>query len=245
MDVKMSVEINDDAMKIVGRVDDNGVGKTFEREFKLSNKRGPKKLEGDSADYHVLANAVKAIKNVPGMLCEIGTRRGGSLKVIVDTLLEDLNYGRNIVCIDPYGNIDYPNGEKENRATLKLDYTNDMRNEALTAIYEYMQGKPVNVVFMCLEDSEFFKRYGDGVPFYCEHKIIEDTYALVFFDGPHNMEALDEELAFYQSRVHNGSVWVFDDLELYPHDKIEEILFERGWTLLEKTERKASYQLVG
>lgn len=244
MDVKMTVEINDESMKIVGNVDDNGNAKTFERAFKLSNKRA-NRLEGDSLDYHVLANAAKAIKNVRGMVCEIGTRRGGSLKVIVDALLENQDYSRNVVCIDPYGNIDYPIGETEPRNSLKLDYTNDMRNEALTAIYEYMQGKPVNVVFMCLEDTEFFKRYGDGVPFYSEHKIVEDTYALVFFDGPHHMEALDEELAFFQARAPRDSVWVFDDLQLYPHDKIEEILFQKGWKLLEKTERKASYQLVG
>ena len=73
MDVKVQMEINDNVMKINGIVDDSGNQKVFQREFVLSNKRNTKSLETDSRDYQVLANAVKEIKNVPGMICEIGT----------------------------------------------------------------------------------------------------------------------------------------------------------------------------
>ncbi|NBT09117.1 MAG: class I SAM-dependent methyltransferase [Chitinophagia bacterium] len=198
-------------------------------------------LEQDSLDYHVLSNSVNSIKNVPGIVCEIGTRRGGSLKVIVDALISSENLGRNVVCIDPYGNIDYPPGELEGNRPLKLDYTNDMRNETLPALYEYLQGKPVNVVFHCLEDTEFFDRFSDGVPFYNQYKIIENTYALVFFDGPHTLEALKKEVDFFDPRSVAGSMWIFDDVELYPHDQLEQILFENNWELIEKTQRKASY----
>jgi hypothetical protein len=244
MDVKVQMEINDNVMKINGIVDDSGNQKVFQREFVLSNKRNTKSLETDSRDYQVLANAVKEIKNVPGMICEIGTRRGGSMKVIIDNLLQNQDYYRNIVCIDPYGNIDYPIGEKENRDSLKLNYTNEMRNEAIPAIYEYVQNKPVNILIQCMEDTEFFKRFADGVPFYNEYKIVETNYALVFFDGPHTLEALLEEIDFYQSRCVEGSVWVFDDIELYLHDLLEEKLFKHSWELIEKTSRKASYRSV-
>lgn len=198
-------------------------------------------LESDSIDYHVLTNAINVIKGVPGMVCEIGTRRGGSLVYMVESLIANKDFGRNIVCIDPYGNIDYKTGELEPDRPLKLDYTNDMRNEALPAIYDYLQGKPVNVVFQCLEDTEFFNRFGDGVPFYNDYKTIENRYACVFFDGPHTLAALETEVDFFQPRSSTGSVWIFDDIELYPHNELEQLLFKNGWEMLEKTQRKASY----
>lgn len=238
MDMKIGVEVQDGLMKLGAVYTDGGETKQFSREFKLVQKPG---LQTDSLDYHVLANAAKLIKGVPGAVCEIGTRRGGSLKIICDSILENEDYQRNVVGIDPYGNIDYAIGETESRSSLKLDYTNDMRNESLTALYDYACGKPINLVFMCLEDTEFFKRYADGMPFYNENKIVETNYAFVFFDGPHHLEALYEEMAFFQPRSVVGSVWVFDDVELYPHDEIEKKLFENGWALLEKTGRKASY----
>ena len=108
----------------------------------------------------------------------------------------------------------------------------------------YVQNKPVNILIQCMEDTEFFKRFADGVPFYNEYKIVETNYALVFFDGPHTLEALLEEIDFYRSRCVEGSVWVFDDIELYLHDLLEEKLFKHGWELIEKTSRKASYRLV-
>lgn len=240
MDMKIGIEVVGGRLKIGGEFDDSGDLREFNREFKLAAtpKRG---IESDSLNYEVLANAVLKIKDVPGIVCEIGTRRGGSLKVIVDNLIKNEDFNRNIVCLDPYGNIDYFMGEKETDRPLKLDYTNTMRNQAMSAIYEYVEEKPVNVVFMCLEDTEFFKRYTDGVPFYNEFKTVEEKYALVFFDGPHTAEALDTELAFFDPRSAVGTVWVFDDTELYDHDSVEKQLFSLGWELIEQTPRKSSY----
>lgn len=197
-------------------------------------------LPGDSGDYDLLFNAAKSIKDVPGAVCEIGTRRGGSLKVIVDGLLTNGDHNRNVVCIDPYGNIDYADNEQ---VTRKLDYTNDMRNETLPNIYGYMQGKPVNVVFVCMEDTEYFNRFADGIPFYQEHKILETQYSLVFFDGPHDTPSLYKELEFFYPRSVKGTQFIFDDIAVYPHDKIEQDLFANGFELVEygKQGRKASY----
>ncbi|MGA1048839.1 MAG: hypothetical protein ACO3UU_12595, partial [Minisyncoccia bacterium] len=62
-------------------------------------------LETDSFDYDVLYNAAKSVVNVDGLLCEIGIRRGGSLKYIIDGVSS--NKHKTIIAIDPYGNIDY------------------------------------------------------------------------------------------------------------------------------------------
>lgn len=200
-------------------------------------------LPGDSMDYDVLARAAAVSESIPGIICEIGTRRGGSLRVIVDNILQAGSFNRNVICIDPYGNIDYIDNETVIR---KLDYTNDMRNETLPNIYTYLQGKPINVVFMCMEDTEFFKRFADGVPFYQEYKTIETQYSFVFFDGPHSTPALLTELEFFYPRSVVGTVFVFDDIGVYPHEVIEEDLFKNGFELIEygANHRKASYYKV-
>lgn len=188
-------------------------------------------LPGDSLDYELLFMAAASIKHVPGIICEIGTRRGGSLRFIIDGLLSVDDVNRNVVCIDPYGNIEYASGENE---IIRQDYTNDMRNESLPNIYTYLQGRPVNVVFMCLEDTEFFKRFGDGVPFYQQYKEVINQYALVFFDGPHDTPSLLKELEFFYPRSIQGTQFVFDDVALYPHQKIHEDLLAHGFELAQK-----------
>ena len=198
-------------------------------------------LETDSLDYHVLGNAAQAIKGIQGSVCELGTRRGGSMKVIVDALLDNADFGRDVLCVDPYGNIEYAGGE--NRA-IRYDYTNDMRNESYAAIYQYAQGRPVNIVVLNLEDTEFFNRFSDGYPFYNQYKRISNTYALVFFDGPHDTPSLYKEIEFFYPRCPIGGMWVFDDLALYPHQNIDERLYDWGFDMIEATERKASYRRI-
>lgn len=202
------------------------------------------RLETDNTDYHILQNAVRRIKDVPGMLCEIGTRRGGSLAHIINTLGEMHEFGRNIVFIDPYGNIEY--AQKDGVKRRRTDYTNRMRNETLSALYYHVGAHPVNPVPFIMEDTEFFKRFADGVPFYHEYKVLETQYSLVFFDGPHDVPSIITEIEFFHPRSAPGSVWVFDDVVgYYDHDKIEKIISDLGWKLIEKTDRKASYTFGG
>ena len=185
-------------------------------------------LPGDSFDYELLYMAAASIKNVPGAVCEIGTRRGGSLRYIIDGLLSVGDTNRNVVCIDPYGNIEYASGENE---VIRQDYTNNMRNESLPNIYTYVQNRPINVVFFCLEDTEFFNRFADGVPFYQEYKEVVNQYAMVFFDGPHDTPSLLKELEFFYPRSPIGAQWVFDDVSLYPHDIIHNNLLANGFAV--------------
>lgn len=199
------------------------------------------RLETDSADYHVLHNAVMGIKDVRGMVCEIGTRRGGSLSLIVNALELNKDTNRTVVFIDPYGNIEY--ASHDNRV-VRLDYTNQMRNETLAALYLRFVDTPVNLVPMIMEDTEFFKRFFDGVPVYNDHKEILRDYALVFFDGPHDVASLSTEIEFFNARTPVGGVWVFDDIMYYDHDVIEDQVFKMGFEPVEKTTVKASYRRI-
>ena len=218
----------------------------------------------DSQEYEILHNAVKNIKGVDGAVVEIGTRRGGSAKLIIDTLVSMGDTNRSMFCIDPYGNIEIPctnlnmsihnpdreiEGDpqsKEITSPQRFDYDNTMRNRTIPSLYYCAYNAGLNFTFFCLEDSEFFNRYSDGVPVYEEYKVLENSYAFVFFDGPHDNENVIKEVKFFVERAPVGATYVFDDIWMYDHDKLieEEILFKNGFEILEKKQIKASYHKV-
>ena len=213
----------------------------------------------DSSEYEILANAAKNIKGVPGAIVEIGTCRGGSAKLIMDSLVENGDNNRPFFCIDPYGNIELEvtninmklnynedigdNPMSKDDVSMKRFgwYNNDMRNRIIPSLYYYGYQNGFNFSFFCLEDIEFFSRYYNGVPIYEEEKKLVNDYAFVFFDGPHTNEAVNTELAFFLSRTSKGGVYVFDDIWMYDHDKFEKQILDRGFEILEKKNIKASY----
>lgn len=215
----------------------------------------------DSQQYDILVNAVKDIGDTEGAIVEIGTRRGGSAKIIIDTLVQTNNTDRSMFCIDPYGNIEIPctnlnmaihnpdrkiegdPNSKEITSLQRFDYDNTMRNRTIPSLYYYAYNAGLNFTFFCLEDTEFFNRYADGVPVYNDFKKVENKYAFVFFDGPHDNENVIKEVAFFVLRASVGTTFVFDDIWMYDHDMIEnEYLFNNGFELVEKREIKASYR---
>ena len=196
-------------------------------------------LPTDSANYEVLAAGARKAAAVEGMTCEIGLRRGGGTKVIIDALVETKqNLSKTHIAIDPLGNIDY---QPTDQITRKFDYTNEMRDECLVNLYLYCLIHKVNFLFFNLEDSEFFDRFADGVPIYNESKRIEKAYSFVHFDGPHAVKALMVEIAFFHDRTKPGAVFVFDDVGQYDHVAVDRRLKELGWHLYEFSPRKWAY----
>lgn len=196
-------------------------------------------LPGDSGDYHLLTKGIELSAHVPGMTCEIGLRRGGGTKHIIDALAAKAP-GKVHIAIDPYGHIPYEHKEGQ---PVRLDYTNDMRDECLSNLYPYALQKKINFQFFNLEDTEFFNRYGDGVPVYDMEKRVEDKYSFVHFDGPHAEMPLRLEIGFFEERMNPGGCWVFDDVVgYYDHDRLEKIIFALGFKLIDKTHHKALYQ---
>lgn len=199
-------------------------------------------FETDSRAYDVIKNAVISSKDNPGLVCEIGTRRAGSTKIIIDTLVSSNQTNKMVICIDPYGNIPY--AERDNKM-MKHDYTNTMRNETIPHLYSYAYEKVLNFQFFNMEDTEFFNRFRDGVPFYTKgNKETINAYSFVFFDGPHDYVGVEKEVLFFLPRTSVGSAFVFDDTydNRYDHSKIEELyLFPNGWEKVEDTRPKKSY----
>ena len=195
-------------------------------------------MNTDSREYDILKNAVIATKDVEGLTCEIGVREGGGTKLILDTSKE---IGKNTVhiCIDPFGNIDYEHYENQK---VKLDYTNSMKNKMLMELYSYCHNNQMECLFFPLEDTEFFKKYSDGVPIYNEYKQLVNKYSVVFLDGPHTTTLVKKEFDFFKDRISVGGTIIFDDIDQYPHmDNLDQYIKSNGFDLLEAGVCKISY----
>jgi hypothetical protein len=213
-------------------------------EGKLLDMNAMYPFRGDSRDYYILRKAVKAIANVPGLVCEVGLREGGGMKIILDELIANRKPW-TVISIDPYGSIPFKGADGEELDSS--EYSNRMKCETLEKMYRFIGEHPnINWLFFPLEDTEFFKRYKDGVPVYTETtSSIQDKYSLVHFDGPHETDVVMNEVEWFtHPRRHQiGTMFVFDDVKhFYDHDQIEVFLFAKGYELIEKTNVKAMYR---
>lgn len=195
-------------------------------------------MNSDSREYHILSNAVERVKDVDGLTCEIGVREGGGTKLIIETLLKT-GQKKTHIAIDPFGNIEYEHFETRKE---RLDYTNTMKTRMLANLYALCSHTGMECLFFPLEDTEFFKRYCDGIPIYDECKRIVNKYAVVFLDGPHTTQLVRAEFDFFNTRIPCGGTIVFDDIDQYPHmDQLDGYIRANGFAMLEQGECKISY----
>lgn len=197
-------------------------------------------LGTDSVDYDQIVDGLFASLDVPGIVCEIGVRHGGSSQVILHSLAAFGAKGKTVLALDPYGHLPYVQSES---ATHRNDYTNSMRNAAMARLYELAQRAETNFVFMNLEDTEYFARFADGFPVYDMEKTLVNTYSFVHFDGPHSLATTTAEAEFFMARSSVGSVFVFDNVEdYYDHAPLAKKLAKAGWERTAYTKDKASYR---
>lgn len=193
---------------------------------------------GDSSEYEYITKGVELSKDVDGLCIELGLRRGFGTKTIMDAIKEFCPH-KTSVAVDPYGNIEYFHKENER---VRLDYTNQMRNDCMLALYAYSNVIGVNFQPYILEDIEFFDKYRDGVIIYDYNKTTVNKYSFVHFDAGHAHHDIITQIAFFEKRCESGSTWCFDDVvDFYDHDLIEVILFRIGFELLNKGGKKALY----
>lgn len=201
-------------------------------------------LPTDSAEYELLIGAAREASRVEGMGCEIGLRRGGGSRMIMDTFIQEGVFKTHVM-VDPWGDIEYLTTEK-NQTRLYTDYTNDMRALCMMELFTYYRGKPVNPIVYNLEDSEFFARFADGVPSYFEKgKRLETKYCMVHLDGPHDSSAVNAEVDFFAPRMLPGAVMVCDDTNLYSHwDNSHPHILASGFEEAARGQRKCVYRKV-
>lgn len=199
------------------------------------------KLPGDSGDYHLLEKGIELSATIEGLTCELGVRRGGGTGVIMDAIKKNCP-GKVHVGVDPYGHIEYEHKEGQR---VRLDYTNDMRDECMQNLFEHARQNQQPFLFYNLEDTEFFKRFSDGVPVYNLHKAIINKYSFVHFDAAHALNSINEQIDFFKDRTPVGGCWCFDDITgYYDHSLIEERLTLLGFVTVQKTWHKGLYQKV-
>jgi hypothetical protein len=199
----------------------------------------------DQLEQQLLYNAAASIKGVEGLVCEIGLRDSGGMSVMMTGCLDNQDIDRCFIAIDPYGGIKYRHQENVYAFT---DYTNQMKNRSLKNLYSFCELKDINFNLYCMEDTEFFTRFENGIPTYQkEYKELQNKYALIHFDGPHAVEPIKIEIDFFKYRMSIGGMFVFDDTYVgyYNHDIVESYILESGeYELVGKEEHKASYKRV-
>lgn len=195
---------------------------------------------GDSGEYEFLTQGIELSKDVDGLCLEIGTRLGLSAKTIMDAMRE---YSPNKImcCVDPYGSIEYEGREGQ---ICRLDYDNPMKRSCLMNLWSDVYDNPIEFKFFDMTDVQFFSRFGDGVPAYDLEERILDKYSFVFFDGPHSIAHIMEEMAFFIYRTNVGGIWIFDDTtpDFYDHSVIHAWLLDNGFELVKQGIKKAIYR---
>lgn len=198
----------------------------------------------DHYNHQVLLNAAESITEVEGLVCEIGLRKGGGLAIMMLSYLNN-NHSKDryFIAIDPYGNIDY---KWKDSVTVKLDYTNKMKNETLSKLYSFCSIYNIHFNLFCLTDFDFFDKFENGIIIYDENRKILDKYALVHLDGPHTTEDLIKEINFFKPKISIGGFIVLDDVRDYFNlEKLEEvILYDNTFVLVENDNHKASYKKI-
>ncbi len=199
-------------------------------------------LPTDSAEYDILEEASRLSVGVDGMSAEIGVRAGGGSRMIINATLE-AGSNRTHVMIDPWGNIEYLANEGRPQ---RCDYTNDMKMTFMINMHYVFKERKVNLIVFPMEDSEFFKRFGDYVPTYVnDHKKNETHYSMVHLDGPHDSAVVMEEVKFFAERMHPGAFLVCDDTHMYDHyDKCHEPIISLGFVEHRRGQRKISYKKI-
>ena len=189
------------------------------------------------AGAYVITNKVK------GLLVELGTHKGASAAAIVDGATAAGATDRTFISIDPYGNIEYETRQDFITSHMRANhfYTNELRSSVIPELHEYIVEKGFNFMFLNLEDTEFMSRYSDGVPVYLPKKKIMSEYALVFIDGPHSIEAVQNETDFFVPRISPGGLIIYDDIRNYDHSAIEDHLLKSGFKLFQEAYFKKSY----
>lgn len=194
-------------------------------------------IEGDSSEYEQIYDGMILSIDTPGIVCEIGLRKGMGTKTIIDALVSS-GVRKPVIAIDPYGDIPY---ETSDQVWCLYDYSNQMRNECLSNLYKICYEHQIDFHFFNLEDLEFFNRFADGIPLYSSTKNLVNQYSFVHFDGPHSASAVLNEIQFFNDRSVAGSVWVFDDVYTYDHHSVDKHLKTIGWKPIKKGAQKFTY----
>lgn len=183
-------------------------------------------IDGSEECYTELIPFLNSIKDVNGITCEVGLRRGGGSHFIMDTLLKN-NDKRTHIAIDPYGSILYT----DIKGTHRTDYTNKMKNETLSALFLYAYENDIDFIFFNMEDSEFYQRFSDGVPVYDLEKKVENMFAFVHIDGQHDKKSVLDAATYFIDKISKNGFIAFDNTDHYDHTAVDLLMKSNGYEM--------------
>lgn len=168
--------------------------------------------DGVVESYETIGRAAQLIKGISGLTCEIGVRRGlGSVTIM--KACQDNNDKRIHIGIDPWGDIAYT----DIGGTRRIDYTNSMKRETLKDLYRWCHQTDQEFFMFTMKDTEFFERFATGIPVHNQHSKLVNEYAYIFIDGPHQLDAVQLTIEFFEPRTPIGGVWQLDNTNHYNH----------------------------
>lgn len=195
-------------------------------------------IQTDGNEYHLLDIACDLVKDVPGLIVELGNYLGGGMLRMMNHFHNNGSQ-RIFVGIDPYGAIPYANVNGVNHCYA---YSNRTKSAFLSQIYKVCHERNTNFIFFNITDNQFFNRFPDGIPVYEEQEVIHSAYALVVIDGPHEYNAVFNEFNFFKSRMNTNGIIVFDDICDYDHKTLHEIILAEGFDVVNYSTYKAVYK---
>jgi hypothetical protein len=95
-----------------------------------------------------------------------------------------------------------------------------------------------------LDTHEFFKRFKDGYPIYSKVKTIINKFEIVHFDGLHDIENVTLEVDYFLDHLSDQTIFIFDDTAAFDFESIKNRLIKSNFKLIEKRERKASFEFL-
>lgn len=197
-------------------------------------------LETDSVEYDILFRAALASTAATGASCEIGVREGGASELILRAT--HINKSSRLhIAVDPWDSDAYPTLMRR-RTTLRLSMMADAMN--------------LDLLILPWEDTDFFARCADGVPFYqgddagrlesmietnfkCQNTLVTE-YSFVHIDADHTVPAVQRAIDFFATRTSLGGCWVFDDIHSYVDTPMLDCLESLGFTVVERGANRLS-----
>jgi len=197
-------------------------------------------LGTDSSDYDLFREAAAQMPLGPYLAIEIGIREGGSLSMLMQSIAQRQEEERNemyVVGVDRYGGLAQQHSETQ---SMVLDYTNSMRNRAISSLYQIAEHLKVNWAFYNMDDDDFIDLLDiNGVPvFQNGKKTFYTDIAFCHFDGPHHSEMVLNEVVGIEFFAVDGAVFVFDDIPLFDMEPTLKYLAEHGWQELKRGTNK-------
>lgn len=188
-------------------------------------------IDGDGypENYQMMRVAVRHLKGVPGLTIEIGVRQGGGSTNIMEACIENGDQ-RIHIAVDPYGGLPYP---IPNGGVADFVYPNQMKQQCMADLYLWCKDRSQELIFFTMEDTEFFNRFLDGIPYYDSgYKALLNQYALVMLDGVHTQEAVQSQVDFFIPRIPSGGIIICDNLDWYDHEPVAKVLEQNGFLVL-------------